>query len=56
MDSFFVKRFSIMSLVNPITAHNFSILNISLNMGNHLWAFSSKVLNRDISLSLASSS
>ena len=56
MDSFFVNRFSIMSLVNPITAHKFSILNISLNMGNHLWAFSSKVLNRDISLSLASSS
>lgn len=56
MASFFVKRLSIMSLVNPITAHNFSIFNISLNIGNHLCAFSSKVFSREISMSLASSS
>ena len=28
-----------MSLVNPITAHNFPILNISLDIGNHSCAF-----------------
>ena len=44
------------SLVKPMAAHNFSILNISLSIGNHLKAFSSKVFSRDISLSLASSS
>lgn len=39
-----------------MTAQSFSILNISLSNGNHLNAFSSRVFNRDISLSLASSS
>ena len=53
-DSLFLCQ--IISLVKPMAAHSFSILSISLSMGNHLWAFSSKVFSRDISLSLASSS
>ena len=32
-----------------MTAQSFSILNISLSIGNHLNAFSSRVFNRDIS-------
>ena len=37
-DSFFVRRLSIISLVKPMAAHNFSILNISLSIGSLLSA------------------